>query len=85
MKLAVGIRSWPFKSLKNSLQFIFVTETVSVNNDNDDYPGCLELESANSNGNLNWFSLNIGGIVMYLSFFPSFFFITWLKLHRFDI
>lgn len=62
IKVQVKVLSWPFRSLQNSLQLVFETQY-----DNNVDPDCAETSSSqDSNGNLNWFSINVEGFELYL-------------------
>lgn len=66
VKLQVRVQSWPFRSLQNSLLIIFETQSESPNSNNN--PDCQLVTSSSydSNENLNWYSMNVEGVEMYL-------------------
>jgi hypothetical protein len=62
LKTSVWVTNWPFRALSNSLVLEF--STVS---DDGETKSCQRTDSSeDSNSNLNWISINVGGVVMYL-------------------
>lgn len=80
IKVEVEVQDWPFRAIRNSLLLIFSTQII--NNGTPQNNGkCKDyLFSEDSNGNLNWISLYMGGVIMYPAFhlFPFFYFLLLL-------
>lgn len=90
LKLAVQIRDWPFRNLRNSLSIIFASAQTSLSVSEDLH--CQELSSQqDENQNLKWFTINVNGVTLYLSSLHSciliweFFFLFLFLLTHFTV
>lgn len=66
MKIFSVVSSWPFKSIKNSLQIVFKTTKTGQNIDDND---CNDDEDfVDQKGNLRWFKIRMGKFWFYAQF-----------------
>eukprot|EP00026_Physarum_polycephalum_P008337 Phypoly_transcript_08419.p1 GENE.Phypoly_transcript_08419~~Phypoly_transcript_08419.p1 ORF type:complete len:234 (+),score=41.91 Phypoly_transcript_08419:794-1495(+) len=67
IKLAIQIRLWPFRSLRNSLSIVFSSPQTSLSTSL-----CSQIDSnKDENNNLKWFAININGSTLYGQFLDS--------------